>query len=190
MAEEAPLHPDHETRSLVERAASADQDAWEALYRRSYAPLFSYARRRLSSDSAADDAVSETMVRAIDRIGSFTWRGAGFDAWLYGILRNVVLEAFRTAGRSYPMILVDQADQLAPGPLDLVVLADQRDEVKRAFEQLSVHDREVLELRVVAGLSAEGVAEVVGRTPGAVRMAQSRALRRLRDQYRAVSDAD
>lgn len=190
MPEEARGHADPETRSLVDRAASADQDAWEALYRRSYRGLFAYARRRLPSDSAADDAVSETMVRAIDRIGSFTWRGAGFDAWLYGILRNVVLEAFRTAGRSNHVILVDQADHLAPGPLDLVVLEDQRDEVKRAFEQLSVDDREVLELRVVAGLSAEGVAEVVGRTAGAVRMAQSRALRRLRDRYRAVSDAD
>ncbi len=177
-----------ELRSIVERAAACDEDAWEYLYRRSYSRLFAYARRRLPSDTAADDAVSETMLRALDRITSFTWQGAGFDAWLYGILRNVVLESFRTDARSRPSAdLPERHDDGADGPLDRIVQADHHAEVRQAFGLLSPEDQEVLELRVVAGLSADGVAEATGRAAGAVRMAQSRALQRLRGHYEGVS---
>ncbi|CAN5874398.1 hypothetical protein BH23ACT10_BH23ACT10_37040 [soil metagenome] len=71
--------------------AGGDPDAWEALYRRVYPKLFAYARRRLPSDSVADDAVSESMSRAIARIGGFRWKGGGFDAWVYGITRKGVI---------------------------------------------------------------------------------------------------
>lgn len=175
-------------RTLVQRAARSDADAWEALYRRSYPRLFAYARRRLSSDPPADDAVSETMLRALDRIDTFTWQGAGFDAWLYGILRNVVLETHRHDGRvraTADMPEPSGVDALLPS--DAIVQRDQRTEIRSAFARLSPDDQEILELRVVAGLSAEGIAVATERTAGAVRMAQSRALDRLRTHYEAVT---
>ena len=174
-------------RRVVLRAVQADPDAWEHLYRRSYSRLFLYARRRLPADAAADDAVAETMLRALDRITTFTWRGAGFDAWLYGILRNVVLESLRQNSRTMSeMSVPDHEDHDATTPLEALVERDQLDEVRTAFGQLSSDDQEILEMRVVAGLSAAGVAEATGSTAGAVRMAQSRALQRLRVHYEAV----
>ena len=62
---------DPDVRALVARARERDPDAWEQVYRRSYPRLFAYARRRLASDTAADDAVSEAMTRAIERIERF-----------------------------------------------------------------------------------------------------------------------
>ncbi len=178
-------------RSLVHRAAQAEPDAWEHLYRRSYPRLFAYARRRVTSDSAADDAVSEAMLRALDRIHRFTWRGAGFDAWLYGILRNVVLESFRHDDRARPTADVPEPATGDEAPaLEAIVQRDRRAELRTAFGRLSAEDQEVLELRVVAGLSAEGVAEATDRTAGAVRMAQSRALGRLRTHYESVTSVD
>src|SRR5207248_9756458 len=105
--------------------------------------LVAYARRRLVGDAAVD-AVSEAMVRAVARVDRFVWEGAGFEAWLFGILRHVVLA------------------------------------VRAAFERLGPANQELLELRVMAGLSAEAVGQVLGKRPGAVRMAQNRALGRLR----------
>lgn len=178
-------------RALVGKAVATDADAWEHLYRRSYPRLFAYARRRLSSDTAADDAVSETMLRALDRISGFTWQGAGFDAWLYGILRNVVLEVYRHDGRTRSVgSLPEPREDGAPSPLDTLVRRDDHDQVRAAFRCLSSDDQEVLELRVVAGLSAEGVAEATGRGAGAVRMAQSRALQRLRGHYHGLERGD
>lgn len=169
---------DEGLRLLVDRAAQRDPDAWETLYRRAYEPLFAYARRRLPSDSSAEDAVSETMIRALDRIPSFTWKGAGFDAWLYRILRNVVFESHRANARVRPGCLVDEPSR-EPSPLDAALAREQQDEVRRAFERLGGEEQELLELRVVVGLSAEGVGEVLGKRAGAIRMAQSRALARL-----------
>jgi len=167
------------------RQASAGQpDAWEVLYRRAYPRLFSYARRRLPSDDAADDAVSEAMVRALDRASSFTWRGAGVDAWLYGILRNVVLESHRTTP-TQPQ--ADPADDRVPGPLDDIVGREQLGHVRVAFAALDAEDREILELRVVGGLTAQAAGEVLGRRSGAVRMAQSRAVGRLRTHFQEVT---
>lgn len=179
--------PDGDLRQLVERAAQSDPDAWEQLYRRSYPRLFAYARRRLSSDTAADDAVSETMLRALDRIPSFTWQGAGFEAWLYGIIRNVVLETHRHDQRTKPAAhLLETATGTGTEAHDAIVRHDHHAEVRTAFDRLSMDDREILELRVVAELSAESIAQVTDRSAGAVRMAQSRALGRLRTHYDAV----
>ncbi len=175
-------------RSLVRRAAQSEPDAWEQLYRRNYSRLFAYARRRLASDTTADDAVSETMLRALDRIDNFTWQGAGFDAWLYGILRNVVLETHRHDDRAHATAdLPEPPRGHAEQPPDALVQRDQRTEIRSAFARLSPDDQEILELRVVAGLSAEGIAQATDRTAGAIRMAQSRALDRLRTHYEAVT---
>ncbi len=151
-----------ELRSLVEQAAKGDPDAWERLYRRAHPRLFAYARRRLSAD-AAEDAVSETMLRAIDRIDSFTWRGAGFDAWLYGILRHVVLETYRrnSHDRNAPEAPVEHV----PGPLDGIVESERREQVRAAFDRLPTEDRELLELRVVVGLERGGRGGRAGAAP-------------------------
>lgn len=171
--------PVDELRALVERARTRDPDAWETLYRRCYSRLHAYARRRLSTEHAAEDAVSETMVRALQAIDRFTWQGGGVHAWLFGILRNVVLEAHRAGRRSAPIEIVDEPASESPGPVELVIQAEESREVRRAFAQLSPDDQELLELRVVGQLSANEVADLLGKRPGAVRMAQSRALQRL-----------
>lgn len=179
-----------ELKLLVERARGADPDAWEALYRHAYPRLHSYARRRLAGDDQADDAVSEAMTRAIDRIDAFTWSGAGFDGWMFGILRNVVRETYRF-GTRHPVVDVDHLPEPATheddDPLAGLVAGEECAQVRAAFARLDAADRELLELRLVHRLDAAEVGEVLDRRPGAVRMAQSRALERLRTQMEEVS---
>ncbi len=166
-------------RALVQRAKDRDPDAWETIYRQVHPRLYAYARRRLATDEQTEDAVSETMTRAIDAFDRFEWSGGGLDAWLHGILRNVVLEAYRTGGREWPQLLAEMAS-VADGPLDAVLAREAAESVRHAFHRLAPGDQELLELRVVSGLDAVEVGEVVGKGAGAVRMAQSRALTRLR----------
>jgi RNA polymerase sigma-70 factor (ECF subfamily) len=162
--------------ALVARARGGDADAWESLYRRAYPRLLAYAQRRLPAE-AARDAVSETMARAVAGIGRYVSGAAGFEGWLFGICRHVVLDAQRAAGRKGYRPPVEPA----AGDVDEGLLRDEEQAaVRAAFALLDDADRELLELRVVAGLSAEQAAAVLGRRPGAVRMAQSRALARLR----------
>lgn len=182
-----------EVRHYVAAAARLDADAWEWLYRWVYPRLFAYARRRLPTDAAADDAVSETMARAIDKIGRFAWRRSGFEGWLFGILRNVVLESYRREGRSAPFADVPEPSSFAPAgemgrnPADILDDVVTADLVRAAFADLTADDREVLELRVIARLSSRETAAILGKKPGAVRMAQARAVERLRDAMEKVS---
>jgi RNA polymerase sigma-70 factor (ECF subfamily) len=169
----------HVLRALVERAVARDPDAWEQLYRRSYRNLFGFARRRLVDDHAADDVVSETMARTLDNIDRFTWQGGGFDAWLYGIARNVVFEFARRDARIVVSIDCESAT-IERGPEEHAVASDEAATVRRAFGRLDPDERELLELRVQGGLSSEEVGHLLGKQPGAVRMAQARALHRLR----------
>ncbi|PZS16224.1 MAG: RNA polymerase subunit sigma [Acidimicrobiales bacterium] len=168
-----------DTRALVERARDHDEEAWAALYRAVYPRLLAYARRRLFDGDGAKDAVAETMARAVAGIDRFAWKGGGFDAWLFGILRHVVLDTQR-ARRLHHLKDADHSPSGDAGPLEQVLADEEVGQVRVAFDLLGPGDREVLELRVLAGLSSEEVATVLGKRPGAVRMAQSRALERLR----------
>ncbi|MGH9122522.1 MAG: RNA polymerase sigma factor [Acidimicrobiales bacterium] len=85
--------------ALVERARDNDPDAWEALFARCYPRLLAYTSRRLSSSEQAEDAVAETISRAVANIDQLRNEGAGFDAWMYGIARHVVLDAHRRGSR-------------------------------------------------------------------------------------------
>jgi RNA polymerase sigma-70 factor (ECF subfamily) len=145
------------------------------LYRRAYPRLFAYARRRSPHGDAADDAVSDTMTRALVRIDSFAWRGEGFDAWLYGILLERARAGARFVGDGPPDVPAHE-----PEPLGCVLAREEAVEVRRAFARLGPDEQELLELRVVGGLGPDEVGRVIGKTAGAVRMAQTRALARLR----------
>ena len=166
-------------RVLVDRAAERDPDAWEALYRRSYGRLFGFARRRLYDDQAAEDAVSETMIRALDGIDRFTWQGGGFDAWLFGIVRNVVRELSRARWRSAGPV-AEERPATERGPEEHALAGDDSACLREAFARLSDEEREILELRVQGGLTSDEVGRLLGKQPGAIRMAQARALQRLR----------
>jgi RNA polymerase sigma-70 factor (ECF subfamily) len=177
--------------ALVRAARRGDASAWETLYRRAYPRLLSYARRRLSSEDTARDVVGETMARAVRGLERYRGEGGGFDAWLSGIVRHVVLDAQRSAGRRpvTSMVGVPEPVSHAEGPEELLLGSYEAAAVRAAFGSLSAEDRELLELRVVLGLSADEVASVLGKRPGAVRMAQSRALGRLRDALASTSEA-
>ncbi len=174
-----------ELQELVRRAQASDPDAWETLYRATYAGLLAYARRRLWGRAEADDAVSETFARACNRIADFQWTGGGFTAWLYGILCNVVMETQRRSRRTSPLLPPDE--RVEDDSLEGLLLDEEATAVRAAFATLSSDDQEILELRVVGGLTADEVAVVVGKRSGAVRMAQSRALARLRTALEQVA---
>jgi len=167
--------PDH--AALLAR----DPEAWAQLYQQCFRGLHALASRRLPG-GAAEDAVSETLARALVGIGRFDPDSGSVSAWLYGILRNVVLEQRRRSARdATPPAAPLPAPE--PGPLQQLLAAERDAQLREAFDGLSPADRELLELRVVGGLSTSELAAALGRREGAVRMAQSRALARLRRRW-------
>lgn len=163
------------------RAAKSDHAAWEQIFRQVYPALAAFAVRRVGPH-LADDVVSETMSRAVVGIRRFRWTEAGLEPWLFGIARRVVADQFRAAGRRRRGDEAGLGDGWRAGPLEQLELDEEHAAVRAAFEALPPADREILELRVIAGLTPDQVAAVVGKRSGAVRTAQSRALARLRQR--------
>jgi len=180
--EAAPAHqllplerrPD-DKRELVERARKGDPAAWEAPYRGLYPRLRAYLVSRAGSH-IADDLASETMTRAVAAIERYRHESCGFDGWVFGIARRVSADHHR---KRYRRRLAAVPNDPAPVE-ERFEIADDHAELRRAFAHLRAEERELLELRVVAGLSVSDVAGVLHKSQGAVRTAQSRALGRLR----------
>lgn len=164
---------------LAERVRGGDRDAWSAVYLDAYPGLVAFARRRLGRDDAARDAVSETMARAVAGIGGYRGGDDGVRPWLFGICRHVVADAQRRTFRAVPPPALAHEPEV-DGPAELVAAAEERTAVRKAFARLDPDERELLELRIVAGLSSGEVAAMLGKQAGAVRMAQKRALDKLR----------
>ncbi len=162
-----------------------DPNAWEALYTGSRPPLWRFARARLATADQAEDAVSETMVRAMSAVARYRSGPGGLIAWLMGIERNVINEMYR-AGQRHRAVPA-AVEPAAPEPTDRMVAAAEASAVRAAFAELPFDDQELLGLRVVARLDTESTAKVLGKRPGAIRMAQARALGRLRVSLREAS---
>lgn len=177
--------------ALVTAAGKGDSGAWEVLYRRLYPRLRAYVSRRVGNGHV-EDVVSETMVRAVRGIDGYQPGPAGFDGWVFGIARRVCADHHRrrTRLRRQDGVAAGMAEVIVDGqaPGDPAVAADDHAELRRAFALLAPGDQEILELRVVAGLSVDQAALVLEKAPGAVRTAQSRALGRLRQLIRSGDD--
>lgn len=117
-------------------------------------------------------------------------QGRPFLAFVYGIAAHKVADAHRAAGRdrTYPTDAVPETATTADGPEQLAMDADATARMGRLLQVLPDRQREILILRVVVGLSAEETADAVGSTPGAVRVAQHRALARLKSELVAAGD--
>ena len=153
-----------------------------------------YCRARLGapdrSSASADDVAQEVCLAVLTALPGYRVQGKPFLAFVYGIAAHKVIDAHRASARnrSEPVAEVPDAMEVGDGPEQRALRLELSGEMGRLLDQLPDKQREILVLRVVVGLSAEETAEAVGSTPGAVRVAQHRALARLRKNMPEGSD--
>lgn len=151
---------------LVERAQRGDHEAFDLLAAAAYHRLYAIARRILRDGYAAEDAVQDALVKAWREIRGLRDPGA-FDGWLQRLLINACHDQVRHSRRR-PTVNLEALVVERPAPADdLAVLAD-RDELERAFLELSVEHRAVLVLTHYVGLPAHEVARILRIPPGTV----------------------
>jgi RNA polymerase sigma-70 factor, ECF subfamily len=169
-----------DVEALVERARRGDREALAGLYDRFRDRVARFATGRLGDAEKAEDVTSETFEAMLRNLRSYR-PGTDFEAWLFTIAHRRVSDHFRRLGRRREVELDDSVPATSSGPEDHLVAAEDRAEVARAFLRLRADQQEVLSLRVLAGLSSAQVGEVLGKSEGAVRVAQHRALTSLRE---------
>jgi len=176
---------DGDLRDLVTRATDGDAGAQDALLAHLRPMIVRYCRGRLgrspAADFAADDAAQEVLLAVLQALPRYRDEGRPFEAFVFGIAAHKVADTQRAAFRSaIPTADIPDGVDLEPGPEDRAMRAGDADLVRTLLDRLPENLRELLLLRVAVGLSAEETGRALGMTPGAVRVAQHRALSRLR----------
>jgi RNA polymerase sigma-70 factor, ECF subfamily len=171
---------------LVARARSGDPGAVGQVLAAIRPPVVRYCRARLGrldgSVVSADDVAQEVCIAVLTALPGYRVRGRPFLAFVYGIAAHKVIDAHRSATRSRAEPVADLPDSAASAddPEQRALRIELTDHLGRLLDTLPERQREILVLRAVVGLSAEETADAVGATAGAVRVAQHRALARLR----------
>lgn len=161
-------------------AAQSDPAAFGVLYRRYVDRVYGYCFHLLGDHHDAEDATERTFLAALAAIGDFRDQGATFRAWLFRIAHNQLANTLRARARHRSDSLDAVAEPaVAADPAGIVGRAEESHRVRRALARLPEDRRAVIVLRFGDGLSAREIGEVLGRSEGAVRVLQHRALREL-----------
>ena len=172
-------------RDLADLAISGQPDAIESLLGEVRPMVVRYCRARLGRIAGhyhiADDVAQEVCIAVLTALPRYRDMGRPFASFVFGIASHKVADAVRSATRSAVPTgdLPDGPDE-RPGPEEMAVAGIEAQRARDLLARLPGNLRELLVLRVVSGLSAEETGNVLGMSAGAVRVAQHRALARLR----------
>jgi RNA polymerase sigma-70 factor, ECF subfamily len=160
---------------LLIETAQRDPRHFAELYRMHFDRVYSYVARRVTTRADAQDVVAEVFQQALANIGRFQWRGVPFAAWLYRIAAHAVADHRSRRVR----------DRKVPWEPELVGGEEQecderRASLYRAVRELPADQRHVIQMRFGEGRSIAEIARALGRSEGAVKQLQLRALGRLR----------
>lgn len=175
--------------ALVERAKHLDDAAWQQIYDLYYSRIFGYCYYRVGEPDLAEELTAQVFERAVKHIGRFQSRGGGLGAWLLRIARNLAHDHYRRRKAHPPDPLELEEDWVSPGsdPATTVLHNESHRYLQRALARLTPEQREVILLRFVARLTAREIGAQMGKTTGAVKSLQHRALAALRRELEALN---
>jgi RNA polymerase sigma-70 factor, ECF subfamily len=160
-------------RLLIE-AAQSEPARFAELYEQNFARVYAFFARRVATREEAQDLTSEVFHQALGSIRSFKWQGAPFVAWLYGIAANVLSSHWQKLGRSPTAEEIEFSD--GGGEIERSVM------LAELVELLTPDQRRVILQRFVKQKSIREIANDLGRSEGAVKQLQLRALENLREK--------
>jgi RNA polymerase sigma-70 factor (ECF subfamily) len=169
-------------RSLVE-AAQSDPEKFDALYELHFVRVYAFVASRVRDRVTAEDVTSEVFHKALANLKSYEWRGVPFVAWLFRIAANAIIDHAKRAAREFPA--PDDPPEIA-ADFDLQAsglrAVEHRAQLFRLVAQLPEVQKQVVYQRFVEQRSIREIAERLGKSPGAVKQLQLRAVQNLRAQ--------
>jgi RNA polymerase sigma-70 factor (ECF subfamily) len=179
----AAFAPDATVADLVARAQAGEAEAFGLLYDRYLDLVYRYIYYRVGGAALAEDLASETFLRALRRIDSFSWQGRDFAAWLVTIARNLITDHYKSGRYRLEITTEDILDaappQTADGPESQVLDALTNQTLLEAVKQLNPEQQECIVLRFLQGLSVSETALIMNKNDGAIKALQYRAVRAL-----------
>ena len=183
----APAAPTASVDELAVSAASGDVESVARLYDVLVGPIYRYVLLRVRRREDAEDLTQLVFERVVGSLPRYRPTGTPFEAWVFRIARNAVIDHVRRA-RTHEPLNEDGLVHGADGVEDLSVRGEEIRELRAAVAILTPDQQEALALRFAAGLSAEEAAQVMGRRAGTVRGLTFRAIGSLRRMLNGDGD--
>jgi RNA polymerase sigma-70 factor (ECF subfamily) len=164
-------------RELVDRAQGGDRAALEELYLVHFDRIYSYLHVTVGNRHDAEDLTTQTFLKMLESIGRFRWGTAPFSAWLFRIAHNLAMDHFRASRRWQPEEEVPEPepDEATSAEADALQSIGRRSMLE-LIDDLSAEQQQVLTLKFVFNFSNGEAATILGKTEGAVKSLQHRAL--------------
>lgn len=166
---------------LIARSRAGDPRAFGKLYDIFADRVYAYARSRVLTVQDAEDVTETVFMKAWEAIASYDNRGLPFSAWLFRIARNVVVDGYRRESRTVPTVEITAAETTPDRTrVDEQVIARLGAEtVQVAIGKLTEEQAAVVTMRFIWDMSLKDVADALGKTEGAIKALQHRAMRAL-----------
>lgn len=167
--------------ALVDLARGGDAEAFGQLYDHYSPSVYRFIYYRVSTQALAEDLTSETFFRALRSMASFKWQGKDFGAWLTTIARNLVVDYYKSGRARLESPTDDFTDrtEVTAGPEEEVLTNLTNDVLREAMGKLPPEQQECLVMRFLNGSSIAETAKALGRSEGAIKQLQLRAVRNL-----------
>jgi RNA polymerase sigma-70 factor (ECF subfamily) len=165
---------------IVRRAQEYDEPAVEALYQKYYPKIYNYAFLQMGDAQASEDLASDVMLKMIESMHKYTFRGLPFGAWVFRIARNRLIDLHRRRRRRGEVDLSGSLSSALASPHVLAERALERGQIQVALKHLTDEQRQVIVLKFIQGFDNRSIGKIMGRSEGAIKSLQHRALGALR----------
>jgi RNA polymerase sigma-70 factor (ECF subfamily) len=171
---------DDAREQLLVEAAQKDRARFVDLYEDNFERVYAFVSRRVHSRADVEDITAEVFQQALVNLGKFEWRGVPFAAWLYRIAANAVADRWQRALREQGNPASDPADRSESFDVEK---SERAAWLFNLVNGLPEDQRRVIEMRFAEEKSIREIAQILGRTPGAVKQLQFRGIQSLRAQF-------
>ncbi len=167
-------------QKLVERAKEGESSAFGLLYDYYLPKIYRFVLIKVGQREEAEDITHLTFLKAWESIEGYSYRGYSFGSWLYRIARNSVADRYRG---SYPQVSLEEADEPEseePRPGSDLDIKFDHNKIMAVLSKLGAIEQDVIIMRFVDDLAIREVAEAIGKSEGAVKLIQHRAIKKLK----------
>jgi len=166
---------------LIARSSAGDPQAFGRLYDVFADRVYAYARGRVPSVQDAEDVTETVFLKVWEAIASYDNRGLPFSAWLFRIARNVIVDSYRHESRMPPTVDISAAEATPDRTVidDEVIARLGAASIQAALRELTDEQASVVTMRFMWDMSLKDVADALGKTEGAIKALQHRAMRAL-----------
>ena len=182
MGGKVPPLQETEDVQLLKIAQSGDAEAFGELYERYASRVFRYLYAHLDNRLDAEDLTEDVFMRVWKSLANYQEQGVPFLAFLFRVARNALIDHYRRSGKPEQEVSIEDMplSEHGPGPVEAVTALLEQQQLKQTLRQLREDYRTVLVLRFLSEMSPEETAQAMGKSAGAVRVLQHRALAVLR----------